>query len=115
MSSSTNAVEWVESTEEVVIIEGCLPPDSITPTGSLMFTRKTSLVFLHKFLKNCHFVLLVIPVIEAAETPIQKLLDTGDNQSGNGFCKQNNVSSSTSIHTIIGSNKAVHNRLIITL
>ncbi|KAM9838056.1 histone-lysine N-methyltransferase PRDM9 [Aulostomus maculatus] len=57
MSSGTGAVEWVESTEEVVIIEDCLAADSITHT--------------------------VIPVLEAAESPIQKLLDT---EAGDGFC-----------------------------
>ncbi|XP_044193817.1 histone-lysine N-methyltransferase PRDM9 [Thunnus albacares] len=63
MSGRNNNVEWVETIEEVVITEECLPPESITPA--------------------------VIPVLEPAETPIQKLLDTvgqGENsEAGDGF------------------------------
>ncbi|XP_054656169.1 histone-lysine N-methyltransferase PRDM9-like isoform X2 [Dunckerocampus dactyliophorus] len=61
MSCATDAVEWVESTGEVVIIEGCLPADSITTA--------------------------VIPASEPVESPIQKLLVNGDNpEGGGGFC-----------------------------
>lgn len=33
MSDKGNSVEWVETTEEVVIIEECLPPDDNNHTG----------------------------------------------------------------------------------
>uniref|UniRef100_A0A3Q1EP22 Histone-lysine N-methyltransferase PRDM9-like n=1 Tax=Acanthochromis polyacanthus TaxID=80966 RepID=A0A3Q1EP22_9TELE len=63
MSARSNGVEWVETTEEVVVTEESLPAENSSPA--------------------------VIPVFEAAETPIQKLLDTvghGDNpESENGF------------------------------
>ncbi|XP_023127069.2 histone-lysine N-methyltransferase PRDM9-like isoform X1 [Amphiprion ocellaris] len=63
MSARSNGVEWVETTEEVVVTEESLPAENSSPA--------------------------VIPVLEAAETPIQKLLDTvghGDNPEGeNGF------------------------------
>ncbi|KAK5881525.1 hypothetical protein CesoFtcFv8_022310 [Champsocephalus esox] len=61
MSGRSTAVEWVETTEEVVITEECVPPESNTPA--------------------------VLPVLETAETPIQKLLDTvgnGDNPEADG-------------------------------
>ncbi|KAM4623996.1 histone-lysine N-methyltransferase PRDM9 isoform 1-T3 [Polymixia lowei] len=50
MSGRGNVVEWVETTEEVIVTEECVPPDS-NPSE-------------------------VIPVLESTETPIQKLLDT---------------------------------------
>ncbi|KAM8887571.1 histone-lysine N-methyltransferase PRDM9-like isoform 1-T1 [Synchiropus picturatus] len=56
---SSDAVNWVETTQEVVIIEDCLPAESIHAT--------------------------VIPVLETAESPIQKLL-RNDPESGHGFC-----------------------------
>uniref|UniRef100_A0A4W6E390 PR domain zinc finger protein 1 n=1 Tax=Lates calcarifer TaxID=8187 RepID=A0A4W6E390_LATCA len=63
MAGRSNGVDWVETTEEVVVMEECLPPDDNTHT--------------------------VIPVLEPAETPIQKLLDTvgrGENpEAGDGF------------------------------
>ncbi|XP_026171119.1 histone-lysine N-methyltransferase PRDM9 [Mastacembelus armatus] len=63
MSERSNSVEWVDTTEEVVITEECLAPENTT--------------------------LAVIPVLEPAETPIQRLLDTGgqgDNPEGeDGF------------------------------
>nr|XP_046232608.1 histone-lysine N-methyltransferase PRDM9-like [Scatophagus argus]XP_046232609.1 histone-lysine N-methyltransferase PRDM9-like [Scatophagus argus]XP_046232610.1 histone-lysine N-methyltransferase PRDM9-like [Scatophagus argus] len=64
MSGRSNGVEWVETTEEVVITEECVsPPGNNTPA--------------------------VIPVLEPAETPIQRLLDTvghGDNpEADDGF------------------------------
>ncbi|KAM8836143.1 histone-lysine N-methyltransferase PRDM9 [Spinachia spinachia] len=66
MSGRSAGVEWVErveTTEEVVMTEECLTPEHNTPP--------------------------VVPVLEAAETPIQKLLETvghGDNpESDNGF------------------------------
>lgn len=50
----------------------------------------------------------MIPVLEPAETPIQRLLDTvghGDNtEADNGFCKQE----STYIHSTIGLIKSFH-------
>ncbi|CAB1437920.1 unnamed protein product [Pleuronectes platessa] len=52
MSGRSDEVEWVETTEEVVVIEECLPPDDNTPLGT------------------------VIPVLDAAEEPVQKLLET---------------------------------------
>lgn len=60
-------MEWVETTEEVVITEECLSPVNSTST--------------------------VIPVLEPAETPIQRLLETvgqGDNpEADDGFyCKE---------------------------
>ncbi|XP_054454968.1 histone-lysine N-methyltransferase PRDM9-like [Anoplopoma fimbria] len=63
MSGRSAGVEWVETMEEVVITEECLTPENNTPA--------------------------VIPVLEPAETPIQKLLDTvghGDNpEAEDGF------------------------------
>ncbi|KAM6898645.1 histone-lysine N-methyltransferase PRDM9-like [Lycodopsis pacificus] len=62
MSSRSTGVEWVETTEEVVLTE-CLTHE--------------------------HNTSAVLPVLEHAETPIQKLLDTvgrGDNpEAGDGF------------------------------
>ncbi|KAM7381305.1 hypothetical protein PAMA_012247 [Pampus argenteus] len=59
MSGRSNNVEWVDTVEEVVVTEECLPPENISPT--------------------------VMPV----ETPIQKLLETvgqGENpEAGDGF------------------------------
>ncbi|XP_034426787.1 histone-lysine N-methyltransferase PRDM9-like [Hippoglossus hippoglossus] len=52
MSGRSDEVEWVETTEEVVVIEECLPPDDNTPAGT------------------------VIPVLDAAEEPVQTLLET---------------------------------------
>ncbi|XP_071757977.2 histone-lysine N-methyltransferase PRDM9 isoform X1 [Centroberyx gerrardi] len=49
MSGRGDVVEWVETTEEVIVTEECLPPDNNSA---------------------------VLPVLEPAETPIQKLLDT---------------------------------------
>ncbi|XP_028263696.1 histone-lysine N-methyltransferase PRDM9-like [Parambassis ranga] len=64
MSGRSNGVEWVETTEEVVVVtEECLhPEDSSSPA--------------------------VTPVLEPEVTPIQKLLETvGENQEGeDGFC-----------------------------
>ncbi|XP_039644138.1 histone-lysine N-methyltransferase PRDM9-like [Perca fluviatilis] len=64
MSGRSTGVEWVETTEEVVITE-CIPPENNTPA-------------------------VIVPVLEPVETPIQKLLDTvghGDNpEAGGGFC-----------------------------
>ncbi|XP_029311524.1 histone-lysine N-methyltransferase PRDM9 [Cottoperca gobio] len=67
MSGRSTAEEWVETTEEVVITEECLPPESSIPA--------------------------VIPVLEQTETPIQKLLDTvghGDNSEADGgfYCEE---------------------------
>ncbi|XP_070783117.1 histone-lysine N-methyltransferase PRDM9 [Enoplosus armatus] len=67
MSGRGNGVEWVETTEEVVITEECLPPEHNTPA--------------------------VIPVLEPQQTPIQRLLDTvghGDNQEADGgfYCEE---------------------------
>uniref|UniRef100_UPI0037E976CA histone-lysine N-methyltransferase PRDM9 n=1 Tax=Semicossyphus pulcher TaxID=241346 RepID=UPI0037E976CA len=67
MSARSNGVEWVETAEEVVITEECLPHENNTPA--------------------------VIPVLEPAETPIQRLLETvgsGDNaEADDGFyCKE---------------------------
>ncbi|KAK5851126.1 hypothetical protein PBY51_001945 [Eleginops maclovinus] len=67
MSDKSTAVGWVETTEEVVITEECLPPENNTPS--------------------------VLPVLEPAETPIQKLLDTvihGDNPEADGgfYCEE---------------------------
>ncbi|KAL6094590.1 uncharacterized protein ACO6RY_15965 [Pungitius sinensis] len=67
MSGRSAGVEWVEATEEVVITEECLTPDHNTPP--------------------------VLPDLEPAETPIQKLLDTvghGDNPESDGgfYCKE---------------------------
>ncbi|XP_075950169.1 histone-lysine N-methyltransferase PRDM9-like [Anarhichas minor] len=63
MSGRGTSVEWVETTEEVVLTEECLTHEHNTPA--------------------------VLPVLEHAETPIQKLLDTvgrGDNpEAGDGF------------------------------
>lgn len=65
------------------------------------------------FLHNT-FVILVIPVLEPAETPIQKLLDTvgqGDNpEADGGFCKyETPLSSSTSLLTAsLGSVQSYH-------
>ncbi|XP_071318149.1 histone-lysine N-methyltransferase PRDM9 [Trachinotus anak] len=63
MSGRSNGVEWVEPTEEVVVTEECLPPDNNATT--------------------------VMPVLEPAETPIQKEVDTvgkGENpEAGEGF------------------------------
>ncbi|KAM9336325.1 histone-lysine N-methyltransferase PRDM9 [Symphorus nematophorus] len=68
MSGRTNGVEWVETTEEVVITEEGLPPENDTPAVSF---------------------LPLIPILEPAETPIQRLLDTvghGDNpETDDGF------------------------------
>ncbi|XP_040923057.1 histone-lysine N-methyltransferase PRDM9-like [Toxotes jaculatrix] len=62
MSGRSNGVEWVETTEEVVVTEECLPSDNSTT---------------------------VISVLEPAETPIQELLDTvgkGENpEADDGF------------------------------
>lgn len=60
MSDKGNSVEWVETTEEVVIIEECLPPDDNNHT--------------------------VIPILEPAKAPIQKLLDTVVPGENNDFC-----------------------------
>ncbi|XP_034563224.1 histone-lysine N-methyltransferase PRDM9-like [Notolabrus celidotus] len=67
MSARSNGVEWVETTEEVVITEECLSPVNNNPA--------------------------VIPVLEPEETPIQRLLETvgqGDNpEADDGFyCKE---------------------------
>ncbi|XP_049419094.1 histone-lysine N-methyltransferase PRDM9-like [Epinephelus fuscoguttatus] len=67
MSGRSSGVEWVETTEEVVITEESLPSEDSTPA--------------------------VIPVLEPAETPIQKLLDTvghGDNPEADGgfYCEE---------------------------
>ncbi|KAM6964362.1 histone-lysine N-methyltransferase PRDM9 [Tautogolabrus adspersus] len=67
MSARSNGVEWVETTEEVVITEEILSPVNNTTA--------------------------VIPVLEPAETPIQRLLETvghGDNpEADDGFyCKE---------------------------
>ncbi|KAM3592537.1 uncharacterized protein V6R79_020909 [Siganus canaliculatus] len=60
MSGRTNGVEWVETTEEVVITEECLTPVN-NPAA-------------------------VISVIEPEQTPIQRLLGNGDNpEAGDGF------------------------------
>ncbi|XP_034413838.1 histone-lysine N-methyltransferase PRDM9-like isoform X2 [Cyclopterus lumpus] len=64
MSGKSTGVEWVETTEEVVMTEECM---NDTPA--------------------------VMPVLEAAETPIQKLLDTvghGDNPDADGgfYCEE---------------------------
>ncbi|XP_035518788.1 histone-lysine N-methyltransferase PRDM9-like [Morone saxatilis] len=63
MADKSDGVDWVETTEEVVITEECLPPENSTPA--------------------------VIQVLEPAETPIQRLLDTvghGDNpETDTGF------------------------------
>ncbi|XP_056153039.1 histone-lysine N-methyltransferase PRDM9 [Lampris incognitus] len=63
MSGRGNVVEWVERTEEVIVTEGGLPPDS----------RHSA----------------VLPLLEPTETPIQKLLDTmvqgEDPEVDNGF------------------------------
>ncbi|XP_039990569.1 histone-lysine N-methyltransferase PRDM9 [Xiphias gladius] len=63
MSGRSSGVEWVETTEEVVATEECPPPESNTPA--------------------------VMPDLEPAETPIQKLLDTvgkGENpEADDGF------------------------------
>lgn len=60
MSERASTVEWVETTDEVVIIEECLPSDATNHT--------------------------VIPILEPAEAPIQKLLDTVVPGENNGFC-----------------------------
>ncbi|XP_038591934.1 histone-lysine N-methyltransferase PRDM9-like [Micropterus salmoides] len=67
MSGRGNGMDWVETTEEVVITEECLPLEHITPA--------------------------VIPVLEPTETPIQRLLETvghGDNPEGDGgfYCEE---------------------------
>ncbi|CAJ1080078.1 histone-lysine N-methyltransferase PRDM9-like [Xyrichtys novacula] len=67
MSARSDGVEWVETTEEVVIVEECLSPVNTTSA--------------------------VIPVLEPEETPIQRLLETvgqGDNpEADDGFyCKE---------------------------
>ncbi|KAI3365077.1 hypothetical protein L3Q82_010191, partial [Scortum barcoo] len=63
MSARSSGVEWVDTAEEVVVTEECVHLQPSSPA--------------------------VIPVLEAAETPIQRLLDTvgpGDNpDSENGF------------------------------
>ncbi|XP_056286012.1 histone-lysine N-methyltransferase PRDM9-like [Pseudoliparis swirei] len=64
MSGKSTGVEWVETTEEVVMTEECL---NNTPA--------------------------VMPVLEGTETPIQKLLDTvghGDNPEADGgfYCEE---------------------------
>lgn len=102
MSDTSNGVEWVETTEEVVITEECLPPESNTSgTGviKVLVILCYSLTFnggLYSYITlspyNCVFVLPVVPVLVPAETPIQKLLETvghGDNpEADNGFCKR---------------------------
>lgn len=35
MSGASNGVEWVETTEEVVITEECLPPENNTSAGMM--------------------------------------------------------------------------------
>lgn len=58
-------VEWVETTE-LVIIQECLHPEASNPTDTV-----TS---------------VVIPILEPAEAPIQKLLDTVVPGESTGFC-----------------------------
>ncbi|XP_019118363.2 histone-lysine N-methyltransferase PRDM9 [Larimichthys crocea] len=64
MSGRSSGVEWVETAEEIVITEECVPPDNSNTCA-------------------------VISVIEPEETPIQRLLDTvghEDNlEAHNGF------------------------------
>ncbi|XP_059181062.1 histone-lysine N-methyltransferase PRDM9-like [Centropristis striata] len=67
MSDRSGGVEWVETAEEVVIIEECVPAENHTSA--------------------------VIPVLEPEETPIQKLLGSvgnGDNPEADGgfYCEE---------------------------
>lgn len=60
-------MEWVETTEEVVVTEECLPPENNSPS--------------------------VVQVLQPAETPIQKLLDSvgqGENPEGDDgfYCEE---------------------------
>lgn len=57
-------VEWVETTE-LVIIQECIPPEANNPVDT---------------------VTSVIPILEPAEAPIQKLLDTVVPGESTGFC-----------------------------
>lgn len=92
MSGTSNGVEWVETTEEVVVTEECLPPESNTSAGRRGVPHSTQSVlycFIYVYFNIVFFP--VIPVLEPAETPIQKLLDTvghGDGSEADGFCKE---------------------------
>lgn len=94
MSGTSNGVEWVETTEEVVVTEECLPPESNTSAGWTEAPHSTPSVlycFIYVYFNILFVVIPVIPVLEPAETPIQKLLDTvghGDGSEAEGFCKE---------------------------
>ncbi|KAJ0016165.1 hypothetical protein NQD34_014455 [Periophthalmus magnuspinnatus] len=64
MTDRGGGVEWVETTE-VLIIQECIPPDATNSTDT---------------------VTSVMPILEPAEAPIQKLLDTVVPGESAGFC-----------------------------
>lgn len=94
MSSTNTDVEWVETTEEVVITDD---GSENQPAGMIKLNIHLLIWGLGPgYLINVQLVsVAVVPDLESVKTPIQKLMDSveqGENlESDGGFCKEDDL------------------------
>lgn len=96
MSSTNNDVEWVETTEEVVITDDAPPSENHLAGKIKLRVHLCNLGLGPGYLINVQIVsVAVVPDLESVKTPIQRLLDSvgqGENlEADGGFCKEDEL------------------------